>query len=72
MLAGCLPFDEDDLAALFRSISAARYEVPPWLSRGAVGLLAAMLSPRPEDRCAGGCFSLVDYAVQLLFMVERG
>ena len=53
VLAGCLPFDEDDLAALFRKISAAAYEVPPWLSADAAGLLAVMLNPDPEARWAG-------------------
>lgn len=50
MLAGCLPFDEDDLVGLFHKISAASYEVPPWLSDEAAGLLAAMLQPAPEAR----------------------
>lgn len=50
MLAGCLPFDEDDLVALFHKISAADYEVPPWLSGEAVSLLGAMLTPAPEGR----------------------
>lgn len=52
MLAGCLPFDEDDLVGLFHKISAASYEVPPWLSDEAAGLLAAMLQPAPEARWA--------------------
>lgn len=52
MLAGCLPFDEDDLVSLFHKISAAAYEVPPWLSDEAVSLLAAMLQPEPEARWA--------------------
>lgn len=50
MLAGCLPFDEDDLVSLFHKISAASYEVPPWLSDEAADLLAAMLRPLPEER----------------------
>lgn len=72
MLAGCLPFDEDDLAALFRAISAAKYEVPPWLSRDAVGILAAMLSPKPEDRCAeGGAHSAWHVGCPRLVCVRR-
>lgn len=50
MLAGCLPFDEDDLVALFHVIEAAAYEVPPWLSSEAVAMLSAMLQPDPEKR----------------------
>lgn len=50
VLAGCLPFDEDDLVSLFRKISAADYEAPPWLSDEAVALLASMLNPVPEQR----------------------
>ncbi|KAI3436682.1 hypothetical protein D9Q98_006098 [Chlorella vulgaris] len=50
LLSGCLPFDEDDLVALFAKISNARYEVPPWLSKEAVSLLACMLNPDPTQR----------------------
>ncbi len=53
LLSGCLPFDEDDLVALFAKISNARYEVPPWLSKEAVSLLACMLNPDPTQRCVG-------------------
>lgn len=52
VLAGCLPFDEDDLPTLFRAISAAQYETPPWLSRQAVDILRRMLDPNPQTRCA--------------------
>lgn len=51
MVAGCLPFDEDDLVALFGKISKAEYEVPPWLSKDAVHLLGCMLNPDPDARC---------------------
>ena len=54
MLAGCLPFEEDDLPALFRKVCAAAYAVPPWLSDDAVALLAAILNPAPEKRWARG------------------
>ena len=54
MLAGCLPFDEDALPALFAKISAADYAVPPWLSDDAAALLDAMLRPDPEQRWVGG------------------
>ncbi|KAI7845902.1 hypothetical protein COHA_000635 [Chlorella ohadii] len=50
MLAGCLPFDEDDLPTLFAKVMAAQYEVPPWLSPDAVALLGAMLNPDPTGR----------------------
>lgn len=50
MVAGCLPFDEDDLVALFGKISKAEYEVPPWLSKDAVHLLGCMLNPDPDAR----------------------
>ncbi|KAL4536083.1 hypothetical protein Ndes2437B_g05516 [Nannochloris sp. 'desiccata'] len=33
VLAGCLPFDEDDLVEMFQRISQADYETPPWLSK---------------------------------------
>ena len=49
-LAGCLPFDEDDLPTLFKKIAAADFEVPPWVSRPATALLRRMLNPDPKDR----------------------
>ncbi|PRW55916.1 CBL-interacting serine threonine- kinase 3-like [Chlorella sorokiniana] len=50
MLAGCLPFDEDDLPTLFAKVMAAQCEVPPWLSADAVALLGVVLNPDPAAR----------------------
>ncbi len=51
MLAGCLPFEEPDLANLFRKISRAQYETPPWFTQQQKDLLAKMLVVNPEERC---------------------
>lgn len=51
MLAGCLPFEEPDLATLFRRISRAQYDVPPWFSSEQRQLLAKMLVIDPDERC---------------------
>lgn len=51
MLAGCLPFEEPDLATLFRRISRAQYDMPPWFSTEQRQLLGKMLVIDPEERC---------------------
>lgn len=52
MLAGCLPFEEPDLATLFRRISRAQYDMPPWFSAEQRALLGKMLVIDPEERYA--------------------
>ena len=50
ILAGCLPFDEDDLVELFNKISLAEYQTPPWISAEAGDLLDRMLQADPKQR----------------------
>ncbi len=50
VLAGCLPFDEDDLVLMFQRISQADYETPPWLSNEAADIIKSMLTAEPNDR----------------------
>lgn len=50
VLAGCLPFDEDELVDLFHKIAAAEYETPPWLSPEAASILQTMLQADPRAR----------------------
>lgn len=50
MLAGCLPFDEDDLVSLFQKISTAEYEMPPWITTEAASIISAMLQADPAGR----------------------
>lgn len=49
-LAGCLPFDEDDLPTLFSRIESAKYAIPPWLSRNAVDIIDRMIQRDPVKR----------------------
>lgn len=49
-LAGCLPFDEDDLVHLFNKISLAEYQTPPWISGEASDILYRMLQAEPSHR----------------------
>lgn len=49
-LAGCLPFDEDDLVQLFNKISLAEYQTPPWVSAKATDILDRMLQADPSQR----------------------
>ncbi|RWW57190.1 hypothetical protein BHE74_00036039, partial [Ensete ventricosum] len=58
LLAGYLPFDDDNLMALYKKvnielflhlqISAAEFTYPSWLSFGAMRLIARILDPNPE------------------------
>ncbi|KAG0498061.1 hypothetical protein HPP92_002752 [Vanilla planifolia] len=50
LMAGYLPFDETDLATLFRKINAAEYSVPSWFSAGARSLIYRLLDPNPNTR----------------------
>lgn len=50
MLSGSLPFDDTSLAGLFRKITRAEYQIPPWFSPGLVGLLQKILQPDPKLR----------------------
>lgn len=50
VLAGCLPFDEDDLVSLMEKITTAEYETPPWLSQEASDILHRMICADPKER----------------------
>lgn len=50
LLAGYLPFDDSNLMNLYRKISAAEFTCPPWLSFGAMKLIARILDPNPATR----------------------
>ncbi|XP_050724800.1 maternal embryonic leucine zipper kinase-like [Eriocheir sinensis] len=50
LLCGFLPFDDENLGALYRKIQAGVYENPEWLSPGSRDLMAAMLQVDPKRR----------------------
>lgn len=50
MLAGCLPFDEDNVVLLFQKISEADYTIPPWISSEAASVLKSMIHVDPKSR----------------------
>ncbi|XP_065013764.1 CBL-interacting protein kinase 32 isoform X2 [Musa acuminata AAA Group] len=50
LLAGYLPFEDSNLMILYNKISAADFTCPPWLSFGAMRLLARILDPNPMTR----------------------
>ncbi|TFK56415.1 CAMK/CAMKL/AMPK protein kinase [Heliocybe sulcata] len=50
MLAGRLPFEDDDVQALFTKISQGQYHMPSYLSADARGLIAGMLAVDPVKR----------------------
>ena len=50
MLAGCLPFDEDNVVLLFQKISEADYTIPPWISSEATAVLKSMIQVDPKSR----------------------
>ncbi|KVH97330.1 NAF domain-containing protein [Cynara cardunculus var. scolymus] len=50
LMAGYLPFDEENLMGLYRKIEKADYRCPPWFSSGAKKLLERILDPNPLTR----------------------
>nr|CAD1829022.1 unnamed protein product [Ananas comosus var. bracteatus] len=50
MLAGYLPFEDNNLMNLYKKISSAEYTCPSWLSFGAMKLIAKILNPNPVTR----------------------
>ncbi|VBB73510.1 Putative serine/threonine-protein kinase [Podospora comata] len=50
MLAGYLPFDDDDLGVMIQKAKRAEYRMPPHLSREAQDLIRRMLVPQPANR----------------------
>jgi maternal embryonic leucine zipper kinase len=43
LLCGFLPFDDENISALYRKIQSGIYDRPAWLSKGSVELLDSML-----------------------------
>ncbi|KAL1424734.1 hypothetical protein MTO96_019880 [Rhipicephalus appendiculatus] len=52
LLCGCLPFDDENVAVLYRKIEQGEYDCPPWLSDSSVELLSEMMAVIPEKRIA--------------------
>ncbi|CAM0907551.1 unnamed protein product [Alopecurus aequalis] len=50
MLAGFLPFEDDNVASLYKKISGAQFNCPSWFSDGAKKLIAKILDPNPSTR----------------------
>ncbi|XP_075544061.1 maternal embryonic leucine zipper kinase-like [Dermacentor variabilis] len=50
LLCGCLPFDDENVAVLYRKIQLGEYECPLWLSSSSVELLSEMMTVVPEKR----------------------
>ncbi|KAH9322610.1 hypothetical protein KI387_017249, partial [Taxus chinensis] len=50
LLAGYLPFDESDLASLYRKINVADFSFPIWFSADAQSLISKILDPDPKMR----------------------
>lgn len=50
MLNGHLPFDDDDLATLYKKILSGKYEIGSKLSNEACDLISKMLRVNPDER----------------------
>eukprot|EP00270_Netrium_digitus_P005134 TRINITY_DN1669_c0_g1_i1.p1 TRINITY_DN1669_c0_g1~~TRINITY_DN1669_c0_g1_i1.p1 ORF type:complete len:455 (+),score=105.47 TRINITY_DN1669_c0_g1_i1:157-1521(+) len=50
LLAGFLPFDEPDLATLYRKIQKADFKCPTWFSQPVRKLIIQILDPNPQTR----------------------
>ncbi|KAM3192307.1 hypothetical protein ACQJBY_069501 [Aegilops geniculata] len=50
LMAGYLPFEENDLPTLYDKITAAHFSCPDWFSQGAKSLIQRILDPNPKTR----------------------
>ncbi|NXP55313.1 MELK kinase, partial [Heliornis fulica] len=50
LLCGFLPFDDDNVMAIYRKITRGKYSVPKWLSPSSVLLLSQMMQVDPKKR----------------------
>lgn len=50
LLAGFLPFQEDNIVSMYRKIYRGDFKCPPWLSPEARKLITRMLDPNPSTR----------------------
>ncbi|XP_008072360.1 maternal embryonic leucine zipper kinase isoform X4 [Carlito syrichta] len=50
LMCGFLPFDDDNVMALYKKIMRGKYDVPKWLSPSSVLLLHQMLQVDPKKR----------------------
>ncbi|KAF0298863.1 Maternal embryonic leucine zipper kinase [Amphibalanus amphitrite] len=50
LLCGFLPFDDENIANLYKKIQAGVYQKPEWLSEGSLRLLDQMLQVEPKHR----------------------
>eukprot|EP00252_Welwitschia_mirabilis_P021846 TRINITY_DN571_c1_g3_i1.p1 TRINITY_DN571_c1_g3~~TRINITY_DN571_c1_g3_i1.p1 ORF type:complete len:438 (-),score=82.75 TRINITY_DN571_c1_g3_i1:297-1610(-) len=50
LMAGYLPFDDSNVMALYKKISKADFNCPPWFSTSARKLITRILDPNPKTR----------------------
>ncbi|KAL9224374.1 hypothetical protein vseg_000411 [Gypsophila vaccaria] len=50
LMAGCLPFEDQNLLSLYKKILKASFTCPPWFSRSAKNLIHRILDPNPSTR----------------------
>ncbi|XP_017632202.1 CBL-interacting serine/threonine-protein kinase 7-like [Gossypium arboreum] len=50
LLAGYLPFDDSNLAAMYKKIHRREFLFPAWVSKQAKGIIWQLLDPNPETR----------------------
>uniref|UniRef100_A0A2K6BSF3 Maternal embryonic leucine zipper kinase n=1 Tax=Macaca nemestrina TaxID=9545 RepID=A0A2K6BSF3_MACNE len=50
LMCGFLPFDDDNVMALYKKIMRGKYDVPKWLSPSSILLLQQMLQMDPKKR----------------------
>lgn len=50
LLAGFLPFQDDNIMAMYKKIHKGDFKCPPWMSSDAKRLIVKMLDPNPRTR----------------------
>ncbi|XP_021822070.1 CBL-interacting serine/threonine-protein kinase 4-like [Prunus avium] len=50
LLAGRLPFEDSNLAAMYKKVQRREYEIPGWISKPAGRIIYQLLDPNPNTR----------------------
>ncbi|BBG92411.1 CBL-interacting protein kinase 4 [Prunus dulcis] len=50
LLAGRLPFEDNNLAAMYKKVQRREYEIPGWISKPAGRIIYQLLDPNPNTR----------------------
>ncbi|GAV69576.1 Pkinase domain-containing protein/NAF domain-containing protein [Cephalotus follicularis] len=73
LLAGCLPFEDSNLVAMYRRIHRREFQIPSFISKPARAVIVQLLDPNPSTRMSlEGLMEVKWFKKSLLARQERG